>query len=230
MTLSSNGPSPVPAWVCDAETRLRSLGITARVIRSHSQLERIEHWNWSFLESFGVWVKPLLPGDLLESIAIEAILHTIGAFPDAALLRCNHDLWETHEVARPAAPRFISAGEMRHVVLRSEYVSVPIRALAFKRDALLALGGLRPMLPLAGDHQLHSEFAVCYGEVQIPMVLSRSSAPSMRSTDSPPASKCAVSREETTRQAMLAYHAWTTGKAVPLNTLFRMMAAAWIKL
>lgn len=212
--------------VSDAQTRLTAGGITVRAANPPPEYGAVEHLNWAILESDTAWIKPLLCGDQLEPRAIECVRRAIAASPEALFLDFGYDLQDGCGAAEPVAvnseARFYGPREMRDFVLRGPGLQ-SLSAVAFRRDALAPMGGIRPGAPSYGGRLLCGALASRFGAVRIPSILGHfprhQADSSFDSPHRPPASL----REMITYLGMLAYHDWTEGNRVSFVSLIRMM-------
>jgi hypothetical protein len=211
-----------------AMATLQSHGVPARKIQPPAELERVEHWNWMHFQSDAAWVKPLFAGDWLEREYVARVRDAIAANPQCRFVHAGYAFHRGDdppaEVRSQCFGRFVPPDEMQDIVLRYGHQFGPPNAVAYHREAFLAAGGYRTMLPICADSLLYCHFAARYGAFGVPEILSHFNLHGARFSTALAARVNAIYREKITYHAMLAYHAWTEKKPFPVIGFLRLIA------
>ena len=206
--------------------RLEQAGLPARSVSSSVEFDPVEHWNWTHYQATGDWLKPLGPGDRLESGYVARLREVIDAHASCRYVHgaffsgssgAEDDL--SLSSAQGWEGRFRPAAEMRELLARHEVRLGPPGCGAYARVAFLALGGCPPAISSPQDSFFSCMLAANFGAFGLaePMI-------HLRASSLPPSNddwgKRATSHFE------FAYYLWTEGLPFSVPDYLRVWTGA----
>jgi len=87
LTISDNYSSDNCPWK-KVISELKNLEV--KLLVPPKEMDRVEHWNWAFSKTTGLWIKPVMVGDLIKVNYFKEVFNAIEEHPNSSLIFCTN--------------------------------------------------------------------------------------------------------------------------------------------